>query len=100
MHKKHYNCAQNVLHAFKDKYKLSDDLIKEFRKYGFGKSPNGECGAIFTAKFLLKDDHNKAKNIEEKFLNLIGETKCKLIRSQKKFSCKDCIKTAINLLKE
>lgn len=100
MHKKNYNCAQKVLSAFADKYQIQQDLIDEFRKYGFGRSPNGECGALFAAKYLLQKDPVAAAEIEQKFLRLAGNTECKLIRAHSKISCRKCIEIIIDFLQK
>ncbi len=100
MNKKYYNCAQKVLLAFAEKYKIEQALIDEFKKFGHGKASNNECGALFSAKYLLKNNPSAIKSIEQKFYQRTGETKCQLIRSLNKVYCNDCVEIAIELLQK
>jgi len=95
-----YNCAQKILTVFADQFKIDKSLIDDFRHHGFGRSPGGECGAIFAAKYLLRKQPLVAKEIENKFLHAVGETQCKAIRRQRKISCKECIQIIIDLMQE
>ena len=100
MTKIHYNCAQKVLLAFADKCKVGDGLVAEFKKYGGGRATNNECGALFSAKYLLGDNGCAIKSIEQDFAQLAGETRCKLIRSLNKVPCDGCVRIAVDLLKK
>ena len=50
----YHNCAQRVLLAFAEKYNIEETLVSEFKKYGHGRAPNNECGALFSAKYLFQ----------------------------------------------
>jgi len=100
MKKIYHNCAQKVLSAFSDKYEIKDNMIDEFKKHGHGKAINNECGALFAAKYLLKDDHLIKESVEENFRRRAGDIQCKSIRSLNKISCNECVQTIVDLLKK
>ena len=90
-HKK-LNCGQTIVHAFKDKFSLSDELIPQFEGFGGGKAPEGHCGAFYAAKVILENRHpDKLKDCESSLLTHAGSTKCKNIRSSRKLTCIGCI---------
>ena len=65
---KRLNCAQAIAEAFRQEYNfLTEDTIKDFKKMGHGKAPNGECGMLFAAKYIFqKNNHpDKAQEFEK-----------------------------------
>ena len=97
-HKK-LNCGQTIVHAFKDKFSLSNDLIAQFEGYGGGKAPEGHCGAFYAAKVILeKHDSKKLKDFEKTLITHANSTKCKEIRSSRKLTCMDCVEKAAEAL--
>ena len=99
MHRKHYNCAQKILSAFASTYETPQSIIDDFRKDGGGRAADGECGALFAAKYLLRHNSCAMQKIEEEFRRIVGETKCIPIRTEGKVSCNDCVDIAIKLLR-
>jgi len=98
---KKLNCAQSIIAAYMDKFLLDEKTINVFGSYGAGKAPGGECGALYAAKFMLKDKYpDKIKECEEFFASFAGSTKCKEIRALKKLSCIGCVEKAAEFLGE
>jgi hypothetical protein len=89
------NCGQSILSAFKGKFPLPDQTIKEFEEYGGGKAPGGYCGAYYAGRVLLeKHCPEKMVDFEKTFHTLAGSAKCKEIRASRKLSCLGCIEKA------
>ncbi|MDD5435737.1 MAG: C-GCAxxG-C-C family (seleno)protein [Nitrospira sp.] len=86
------NCGQTIVHAFKDKFSLPDELIARFEGYGGGKAPEGHCGAFYAAKVILENSHpEKLKDCEKTLIAHANSTKCKEIRSSCKLTCIGCV---------
>ncbi len=66
------NCAQTVVHAFKDKFGFSGEDVVRFAGCGGGRAPLGECGAL----------------------------KCREIRSTNKLSCVGCVEKMAECLEQ
>lgn len=93
------NCAQAVTAAFGQKFSASPDTMKLFATYGSGRAPEGECGAYYAAKYLLKEKHqDKIQECEDIFTARAGSTKCKEIRKLKRLPCVGCVETAATFL--
>ena len=84
------NCAEAVAHAFKEKFKLTDDDLARFGFWGGGKAPEGECGSLHAAR-VLQAKLSKEGAPEQAFLSLAGSTKCRDIRKSGKISCVKCV---------
>jgi len=95
-----YNCAQSILKAFQKKFNISDEMIKEYKKYGGGKADDNTCGALFAALKLAEKNLEKKEMIAEEFAKIAGSTKCKQISGLKKLSCRECVKVAGELLEK
>ena len=90
--KKRLNCAQAIIGAYMDKFSLGEDTINSFGSYGGGKGPEGECGALCAAKFILKEKHqNRIRECEALLSSHAGSTKCKEIRQLRKLPCIGCV---------
>jgi putative redox-active protein with C_GCAxxG_C_C motif len=91
---KRLNCAQAIAEAFKDEYGfITDQTIKDFKKMGHGKAPNGECGMLFAAKYIFEKNErpDEAREFEKNFLEFAGTTKCKELVKKKIPFCAYCI---------
>ncbi|MFH1347950.1 MAG: hypothetical protein ABIH22_04590 [Candidatus Margulisiibacteriota bacterium] len=89
------NCADAILKAFTE----LDSTAKEALCKGGGRSPNGECGALCAAKYILKKhDPEKVAELESFFVDLAGSKKCDEIRGLKKLSCLGCVEKAAEYL--
>jgi hypothetical protein len=91
---KRLNCAQVMAKYFSSIIDIEENTIKNFKKMGHGKAPNGECGIYFAGKYILnqagKDRHQK--DFETKFMEIAGTTQCKELRKMKLPFCSECIK--------
>ena len=89
------NCAQSVARAAKEEYGVTETEIESLKVFSGGRAPDGMCGAIYAAQWLI--GRKSAKDAEatvKVFGEAIGETRCKEIRSAKKRSCMDCVAEA------
>jgi hypothetical protein len=85
-----YNCAQ----AMVCHYGGSEDEISEMKAMGSGRAPNGYCGALQGALFLL-GKHSFPKDAYIKtFAQQAGSPFCRQIRKQKQISCRQCVEIA------
>ena len=93
-----YNCATDIILAFKGKIFIDKDFA-EFKSMGYGRAPEGICGALFAVKYLLKDPKDK-KYAEDYFQDEAGSLECRKIRKLKKLTCVGCVETAAHILEE
>lgn len=91
-------CTQVVYGHFKEHKGFNDDDIKEIAKFGRGKAPGGECGALYAARTLSKPRH--ASKIEQEFREAAGHTQCKKIRQLGRMDCGGCKALGIELIKK
>lgn len=93
---KRMNCAQSVVCAFKEKFKLDDNTVESFGSYGAGNAPGGLCGAFYAAKCILEKyaAAGKLSELETLFLEQAGSVKCNDIRKARKLSCLGCVELA------
>lgn len=83
---KRLNCAQAIAEAFRQEYNfLTEDTVKDFKKMGHGKAPNGECGMLYAAKYIFEKNNlpDKAQEFEKHFRDFAGTTKCKELIKKK-----------------
>ncbi|MDP3791334.1 MAG: C-GCAxxG-C-C family (seleno)protein [Candidatus Omnitrophota bacterium] len=96
---KKLNCAQVVIAAFREKFDLDENTVHLFASFGSGRAPEGECGALYAAKFILdKNYQDKTEECRNIFMSKAGSIKCKEIRRLKKLSCIGCVETAAGFL--
>ena len=95
-HGQRFNCAEALIKAFEDKFKVDHRL---FSAYGGGNAPGGVCGAYYAARHIL--EHHKPDKIKEFdafFLAQAGSLKCEDIRHDRKLSCLGCIEKSADFL--
>ena len=85
------NCAQSIVQAFHEKFSVSADATDTFAVYGGGRAPEGECGALYAAKTLLKNYPDRIKGCEDILVSHAGSTKCREIRSGRRLCCAGCV---------
>lgn len=96
------NCAQAVLYAFKETLDIPEGIIDSFKAHGGGRAPEGLCGAVYAAEFVLglagivDDGSNVVSHIEK----LAGSAKCKEIKENKRLSCLGCVEKSTAYLAE
>lgn len=87
------NCAQAVLIAFSEPLGIPESIIDSFKAHGGGRAPEGMCGAVYAAEFVLgmagivDEDTNVVSHLE----SLAGSAKCLEIKAEKKLSCLGCV---------
>lgn len=96
---KRYNCAQAVLKGFQEKHAVSQGTIDAFKAHGGGRAEGGLCGALYAAKFLLKNKE-QATELENHFSKVAGSIHCKEIRKLNRVLCAECVQTSAKLLNE
>ena len=87
------NCAQSILKVFQ----VPDNVVAKFRKYGGGRAPEGICGALFSADYLLKQQGKNS--IQEEFRAKAGAILCRELRKTKTL-CESRVNIADELLTE
>lgn len=96
---KKLNCAQAVIAGFRDEFGLDENAVQAFAAFGSGRAPEGECGAMYAAKFILKGDHQeKIDECRDIFISKAGSVKCKEIRQFNKLPCLGCVETAAEFI--
>lgn len=86
------NCAQSVARAAKEEYAVSEIEIESLKAFSGGRAPEGMCGAAYAAQWLIgRNSKEQAVHAIEAFKKVIGDVRCREIRSAKKRSCLDCV---------
>lgn len=94
-----YNCAQAVLKSA-EKYLPPDPaLLHTYRKAGGGGAPDGLCGALLSAKELMKDEADRARALHY-FQTQAGSVRCREIRKEGRMSCRECVASAADLAEQ
>ena len=96
--KKRLNCAQSVLKAFQKQYDIPDNFIDLYAEFGYGKAPEGYCGAFYAAKYLFEKENVSSKILEDHFLKYAGSLLCKEIRTNRNLSCLQCVEEATRIV--
>ena len=91
------NCAQSMLKAFQTQLNISEETIAEFRRYGGGRAPEGICGALYAADYLLKQQGKNS--IQEEFRQKAGAVMCRELKKSKTL-CEWRVNIADELLEE
>ena len=100
---KKLNCAQAIAEAFREEYGfITDKTVKSFKKVGYGKAPNGECGMLYAAKYIFFKNNrsDKAIEFEKYFVEFAGTTKCKELIKKKIPFCAYCISKTAKFLND
>jgi hypothetical protein len=94
------NCAQSIIKAFKEQFKVEADVIEQFGFYGKGNAPEGLCGALYAVKYLSEKNPNiiNFAEFQESFQGQAGAIKCREIKAARRFSCLDCIEKCAEFL--
>ena len=89
------NCAQSVLHAWREVFGDTAIKVADLKPFGAGRAPEGLCGAVYAACQLAP---NRAEELKSAFAARLGSLYCKEIRAAKKHPCADCVAEAAELL--
>ena len=94
-----YNCAQSVIKACSDLFEVSPDALDAHASFGGGNAPDGYCGALYAALYILNIKKNdKSEECKKYFLRYSGALTCREIKSGKKVSCVVCVEKAAEFL--
>jgi hypothetical protein len=89
------NCAQSVLHAWREVVGDTALAVADLKPAGAGRAPEGLCGAVYAACLLAPD---RAEELKAAFVAGVGSLYCKEIRAAKMHSCAECVAEAAGLL--
>jgi hypothetical protein len=90
-----FNCAQSVLHAWREVFGDTAIPVAELKPFGAGRAPDGLCGAVYAACLLAPD---RADELKAAFAARVGSLRCKEIRAAKQHPCTECVAYAAELL--
>ena len=91
------NCAQAVLAAYQAVSGRPVAPVDDYRLFGGGRAPDGECGALFAA---CRCAPATAEKLRADFATRAGATRCKTLKSERRFSCVECVGVAAELLQK
>jgi hypothetical protein len=89
------NCAQSVLHAWREKSGDTSIALADLKPFGGGRAPDGLCGALHAA---CKVAPNRAEAWKLSFAARLGSLYCKELRAAKVHPCETCVVQATELL--
>ncbi len=89
------NCAQSVLHAWREVSGDTSIPLDEGKLFGGGRAPGGLCGALHTACLVATD---RAEALKQNFALRLGSIYCKELRAAKVHPCETCVGQATELL--
>lgn len=93
------NCAQAVAYAWKEKTDGTECLGSTMARFGSGRAPEGVCGAVYAAGYILGEDG--AGPLYDKFRELHGGSiDCREIRGSHTLNCVECVEAAAELLEK
>jgi hypothetical protein len=93
------NCAQAILHGFRDILDIPMARIEQAAAHGGGRAPEGLCGALHSALELTSDPGRK-QAIRAEFERQAGALTCREVRALRQLSCRDCVRLAAELTSE
>ena len=91
----HINCAQTVIHAWREVTGDTAIPLAEFKPFGGGRAPGGLCGALHAACRIAPD---KAEALKASFAQRLGSVLCSELRAAKQHPCELCVTHAVELL--
>jgi hypothetical protein len=89
------NCAQSVLHAWREVVGGAAITVAELKPFGAGRASDGLCGALYAACLLAP---SREEELKAAFAARLGSLYCKEIRAAKQHPCADCVAQAAELL--
>jgi len=89
------NCAQAVLHAWREVSGDTTIALADLKHFGGGRAPDGLCGALHAACMVAPD---RAEALKSVFAARLGSLYCKELRAAKVHPCETCVVQATELL--
>lgn len=91
----HLNCAQAVLAAYQAATGRQVAPVADFKPFGGGRAPEGECGALYAA---CRAAPAAAGHLRTAFAARAGATRCQPLKRELRFPCEACVALAAELL--
>ncbi|HEY9174342.1 MAG TPA: C-GCAxxG-C-C family protein [Verrucomicrobiae bacterium] len=89
------NCAQSVLHAFREVTGEIHLSLADFQRFGGGRAPDGLCGALHAACAVVPE---KAEALKSRFAARLGSLYCRELRAARQHPCEVCVSHAAELV--
>jgi hypothetical protein len=89
------NCAQSVVHAWREVSGDAAIALADFKSLGGGRAPGGLCGALHAACVIAPE---RAESMKQHFAARLGSLYCKELRAAKVHPCESCVAQATELL--
>jgi hypothetical protein len=89
------NCAQSVLHAWREVTGDNSLALDKLKPFGGGRAPDGLCGALYAACLVVPE---RAEALKKNFAARLGSNYCKELRAAKVHPCESCVAHAAELL--
>lgn len=89
------NCAQSVLHAWREVTGDTSLALADLKPFGGGRAPGGLCGALHAACRIAPD---RAAALQQHFAARLGSVYCRELRAAKVHPCETCVAQATELL--
>lgn len=89
------NCAQSVLHAWREVSGDKSIALADLKSFGGGRAPDGLCGALHTACMIAPE---RADALKQNFAARLGSLYCKELRAAKVHPCETCVSQATELM--
>jgi len=90
-----FNCAQSVLHAWREVSGDKSIALANLKPFGGGRAPGGLCGALYAACTVAP---TKVGQLNAHFAARMGSLYCKELRAARRNSCEACVAHAAELL--
>jgi hypothetical protein len=92
---KQCNCAQSVLHAWREVTGDVSIALAALKSFGGGRAPDGLCGALHAACLVAP---TRAEALKSAFAARLGSLHCKQLRAIGIYPCEICVAQAAELL--
>jgi hypothetical protein len=89
------NCAQSVLHAWREVSGDTTLALADLKPFGGGRAPEGLCGALHAACLIAPA---KADQLKTHFAARMGSLYCKELRAAKVHPCEACVAQSAELI--
>ena len=92
---KRCNCAQSVLHAWREVSGDESIALAALKSFGSGRAPGGLCGALYAACLVVPV---RAEVLKSVFAARLGSLYCRQLRAIGIYTCETCVSQAAELL--
>jgi hypothetical protein len=89
------NCAQAVMHAWREVTGDTTLALADLKALGGGRAPAGICGALHAACLAAP---GQTARLQAAFADCLGSIYCRELRAAKQHPCETCVAHAAELL--